>query len=99
MTAAHPSKRRMHIGRSNGLILRVVDDHGFLLDARQRRIHHLNPTALAVWRLMQDPQTIRGIGRVLKLAFPEVSERDIKRDTRLLVKELLKEGLAERVEC
>lgn len=89
-------RRRMLIGRCKGLTLRVADNHGFLLDARQRRIHHLNPTALAVWRLIEEPQTVRGIATVLKIAFPHVSAAMIEQDTKRLVKELLAEEVAER---
>lgn len=89
--------RRAHIRRRKGLMLRVVDGEGFLLDAAQRRIHHLNQIALAVWRLLDEPQTARGITAVLMLAFPQAAAADVSRDTKLLVEMLLKEGLAERI--
>jgi Coenzyme PQQ synthesis protein D (PqqD) len=91
------TRRRYLIRQRRGLLLRVLDHHGFLLDAAQRRIHHLNPTALAVWRLLKTPQSIRGAAAVLKLGFPDIETSEINRDTRLLIANLLKEGLAERV--
>jgi hypothetical protein len=78
-------------------MLRVVDGEGFLLDAAQRRIHHLNLIALAVWRLLEEPQTVRGIAAVLMLAFPEAAAQDVSRDAKTLVAMLLKEQLAERI--
>ncbi len=89
--------RRSHIRRRKGLLLRVVDGEGFLLDAAQRRIHHLNQIALAVWRLLDEPQTVRGITAILMLAFPQASPAGVRRDTKLLVAKLLKEELAERI--
>jgi Coenzyme PQQ synthesis protein D (PqqD) len=89
--------RRAYIRRRKGLLLRVVDGEGFLLDAAQRRIHHLNLIALAVWRLLEEPQTVRGIAAVLMLAFPEADAQDVSRDAKTLVAMLLKEELAERI--
>jgi hypothetical protein len=96
MTRPPSAKRTMRIARSQGLVLRVVDDHGFLLDAAECHIHHLNPTALAVWRILREPQTMRDIASVLKLAFPDVPAAEIERDVKMLVRGLLNENLAER---
>lgn len=90
------ARRRLLLSRRSGLMVRVVDEEVFLLDPKRRSIHHLNRISLAVWRLLARPHDIRGIVRLLAVAFPDTAVADIRHDVRALIGNMIEEGLVKR---
>lgn len=67
---------------------REVDSELFLLDRETARIHHLNATGAAVWRLVADPIPLSEIVRVFCEAFPELTPRVHKKRLKSILDEL-----------
>ncbi len=81
------------LSRRPGIGDTTVDDDHFLTDADGRAIHHLNPVAASVWRLLDAPMTVRALGELLQMAFPDVPGSKINDDLRDLIARFEKKGL------
>lgn len=88
-------RRRGRLTRTPGITERLVDDEMFLIDGKGKTIYHLNATSAALWRLMAEPATMKGIVRTLRQAFPDIPEEKITRDVRSLLADLKSRGLVQ----
>jgi len=79
--------------RDPAILLHRVDGDGFLVDPRSDSIYHLNAVAAALWRLLGESTTVAEAADILQQAFPEVDARQIRRDVRALLTDLLANGL------
>lgn len=70
-----------------------VDGERFLADSRCGTIHHLNPLASALWRLLQEWATREEIVELLRAAFPETSLETIESDVSALLDQFRLSGL------
>lgn len=68
--------------RNPDLIVRNVDDQLFLIDERRGKIHHLNETASAIWRLLDVPHTANEVINTFRFLFPEEDARQMKQALR-----------------
>lgn len=92
VTRAAP-RRRGQLTRTAGITERLVDDEMFLIDRSGEAIYHLNATSAALWRLMAEPATLKGIVRTLRRAFPDIPAEKITRDVQSLLADLKSRGL------
>ena len=81
------SRRPAVYHRRDGVELREVGDEIFLIDLRNGRIHYLNATGAALWRLLADPLRLSALVRTFRDAFPTPTRRIQKK----LIKRLLEE--------
>jgi hypothetical protein len=81
------------LSRRPGIGETTVDDDHFITDADGRAIHHLNPVAASVWRLLAAPMTVRALGELLQMAFSDVPGSKIDDDLRDLIARFEKKGL------
>jgi Coenzyme PQQ synthesis protein D (PqqD) len=88
--------KRNGLVRAKGVALRLVDGEAFLLCSAENSIHHLNPTALAVWRLLAQPQRRRAVIDILGAAFPGVPLEQIRSDLDKMLDEMEADGLVLR---
>lgn len=70
--------------QSPDVSLRAIDGDLFLIPASENGVFHLNPTAAGLWRLLEQPISMRSAVDVLRAAFPEADPRRIKRDVRVV---------------
>jgi len=79
-------------------IFREVDEDIFLVHPDGTTIYNLNPTAAAIWRLMDQPidEVLSGeeMAEVLSAAFPVISLERLQTDVKNVLSELLNEGFA-----
>ncbi|MDH5490083.1 MAG: PqqD family protein [Rhodospirillaceae bacterium] len=79
-------------------IFREVDEDIFLVHPDGTTIYNLNPTAAAIWRLMDQPieEALNGeeMAEVLSAAFPVISLERLQTDVKNVLSELLNEGFA-----
>lgn len=68
--------------------MREVEDELFLLDSKTGRIHHMNATAAALWRMLATPVRVGELTRLFSDAFPERTRRTHKRLIKLILQEL-----------
>jgi hypothetical protein len=65
--------------RRDDVELREVGEDAFLIDSATGRIHHLNATGAALWRLLAEPTTLREMLDVFREAFPDRTRRVMKK--------------------
>ena len=70
-----------------------VDDQNFLADRHGDTIHHLNPTATAIWSLLADPVTLVEMADILTVAFPELEREQVEADVSSLIADLKAKNL------
>jgi hypothetical protein len=95
-----PTRRRgegTRFRRSPDVLMRVLGESAFLVDVRRNEIHHLNPSGLGVWNLLDEPTDELTIIELFVEAFPEISVTTIQRDIGALLGNFESEGLVERV--
>jgi hypothetical protein len=68
--------------RNSNLIVRDVDNQLFVIDEPGGQIHHLNETASAIWRLLEEPQSANDIIRTFRFLYPDENAAHIKRGLR-----------------
>lgn len=66
--------------RAEHVDFRAVGQGGFVVDRRTNRIHHLNPTGLAIWRLLEGAATQDSVVSVFAEAFPDTPAETIAHD-------------------
>ncbi len=76
-----------------GVAETLVDGEGFLTDPDGVAIHHLNPLAQALWRLLAEPMTVADLVELLRAAFPDADVEAIDRDVGLLIETLTRKRL------
>lgn len=79
--------------RRSDVDLREVGEEAFLIDASSGRIHHLNATAAALWRMLMEPRRLADMVEAFGEAFPEISRRTLKKRLRALLSELQENDL------
>ena len=82
--------------RRKGIDLREVGDEIFLIDPRYGRIHHLNPTGAALWRLLDGPLSLDEIVETFRDAFPGSTRRAHKKHLKRILDDLEDNELIER---
>jgi len=85
------------VARHPGVQFREVGDEIFLVHPDGERIFNLNPMAAALWRLLENPITGRGMAEVVMTAFPIMAPAKIEGDIQAILGALLAQGFA-RVE-
>ena len=70
-----------------------VDGEIFLTDPRDGAIHHLNPMASGLWRLLAEPITTDQAVEVVQTAFPSLKRQRLERDVAALFSHLLENKL------
>lgn len=83
--------------RCRGIDVREVDGEAFFVSPVTKAVHHLNPSAAAFWRVLDEPRTFRDVSDIFASAFPETPRANINADLAKLCKELLRIGLIEPV--
>lgn len=73
---------------------REVGDETFLVHPDGEQIHNLNPTAAALWRLLENPITGREMAEVVMAAFPIVAPAKVESDIKTILNTLLMGGFA-----
>lgn len=74
--------------RRDGVALREVGDDIFLIDEVTGRIHHLNVTGAALWRLLAEPAKLSEIVRTFQQAFPDRTARILKKKLKPILEDL-----------
>jgi hypothetical protein len=74
---------------------REVGDEIFLVHPDGEQIHNLNPTAAALWRLLDTPMSGHEISQVFQAAFPIMAMRKIEDDINRVLSELLTTGFVQ----
>lgn len=83
--------------RSKDAVVRVVGDDVFLAAPSEGTIHALNPTASAVWRVLEMPRTFQELCVLFETAFPGAAPRQMRDDLHDLLMTLEKDGLVSHV--
>ena len=81
-----------------GVVVRQVDEDVFLSDPDTGTVHHIDAIAMAIWRLLAEPQSVPEIATLLQEAFPETNRTTISRDLDDLIHDLLKNELIEEAD-
>lgn len=79
--------------RADDVVLQVVDDRAFLLDATGTEMIVLNPVGTMVWEVLDAPADADGIARMLEPRFDDVSLEQLASDVREFLDELAGLGL------
>ncbi len=89
-----PSAR---LRRAPHVIMRPEDDEAFLLVPETGALKLLNPTARAVWELLDGERAVAEVAAAVAASYPEVAAEAITADVARFLGELLEAGLAEVV--
>ncbi len=84
-------------GRVPGVITELVDNEIFVLDPDKGRIHAMNPSAAALWRLLEEPATLAELVEDFAAAFPAVSRTKLQREIEQGLASIREKGLLQRV--
>lgn len=79
--------------RATGIEEQSAGDELVLYDMRAGRLHHLNPTASAVWRLCDGTATLDDIVARISLEFVVREADKPESDVKALVQEWMRAGL------
>ena len=79
--------------QNRDLVLREVDGQIFLIDEAGGAIHHLNETASAIWRLLEQPASQNAVIREFRFLFPDEEAGRIKRSIREALRDLADRGI------
>ncbi|MCC5974018.1 MAG: PqqD family protein [Rubellimicrobium sp.] len=74
--------------RSDGVGLRRQGGSVFLWQASDNAVFQMNTVAAAIWNLLEEPESAKGIAATLAVAFPDTAAETILADSRLLLGEL-----------
>ncbi len=78
------------------VVVREVGDEAFLVHAEA--ILHLNPLAAALWKLLDQPCSIRQAVDLLHTVYPEASRQQLDKDVELLFAQMLGKNLLQTVD-
>ena len=81
--------------RCGGVDLHLVDGEAFFVSPATNAVHHLNQSAAAFWRVLDEPRTLREVSSIFASAFPETLKAKIDADLAKLCGELLRIALIE----
>lgn len=81
--------------RCGGVDVREVDGEAFFISPVTKGVHHLNPSAAAFWRVLDEPRTLREILAIFASAYPETSKAKIDADLAQLCRVLVRIALIE----
>ncbi len=84
-------------GRASGVITEIVDSEIFVLDPEKGRIHAMNTTAAALWRLLEEPATLAELVDDFAAAFPALSRTKLTREIEQGLASIKEKGLLQRV--
>ena len=82
--------------RNLDLFVHEVDAQFFLINEEGGTIHHLNETASAIWRLLEDPTTSNRIIRTFRFLYPDENAGHLKKSIRSLLRDLTDRGILVR---
>lgn len=82
--------------RNCGFVEREVEGQFFLIDEESSRIHHLNETASAIWRLLAEPATSNRVIEMFRFLYPDENVRDLKRSIRSILGDLMDRNILVR---
>lgn len=82
------------IARHGKTQFREVGAEIFLVHPDGVQIHNLNPTAAALWRLLEEPLTARDMVDILQTAFPIIAMAKLEADVGLVLSQFLELGFA-----
>lgn len=68
--------------RNSNIVLRKMDNAGFLADQNNDAVYHLNETATAIWNLVEQPTSISETIATMQAAFPDIPGSQIEQDVR-----------------
>tara|TARA_R110002124_G_scaffold286736_1_gene468507 strand:+ start:1828 stop:2103 length:276 start_codon:yes stop_codon:yes gene_type:complete len=68
--------------QNRNLIIRELDGDVFILDERDKRIHHLNITASAIWRFLETPARANDVIAIFRHLYPDADQRQLKKSIR-----------------
>ena len=71
---------------------REVGDEIFVVHPDGEQIYNLNPTAAALWRLLEHPITGRTMADIMLAAFPIMAPAKVEGDVKAILKSLLQGG-------
>lgn len=77
------------------LVLQEVGHEGMLYDRAGERIHILNVTALAIWKVCDGARDLDGLTEIVRSGFRSVDGQDIKGDIEKLLSDFGERGLLE----
>jgi len=80
--------------RNENILERDVDGQFFLIDNERGKIHALDPFAVGIWRLLENPVSVNDIVAVFLSAFPERQPKEIRRHIDQFVATLKRADLA-----
>lgn len=83
--------------RCKDTAVRHVEAAAFLWRPGDATLWHMNPTALAVWTLLEAPARANDVASALGRAFPDQDKRRVLDDTRLILSQLAEEGFVSPV--
>ncbi len=89
-----PLPRNTNVRRAEGVQARERDGQAFLTDSAEYVIFNLNPTASAVWRMIERPTGFGEIIDTFSAAFPDRDPTAIAADLSGLLRDLQADGLA-----
>ena len=84
------------LNQNNRLVVREVEAQFFLIDEEGGTIHHLNETASAIWRLLDEPATSNKVIEMFRFLYPDENVRDLKRSIRSLLRDLVDRNILVR---
>jgi hypothetical protein len=67
---------RLH--HCTGLITRELDNELFIIDEPNKRIHHLNITASAIWRFLEIPASSNQVIAIFRQLYPDADQTMLK---------------------
>ena len=70
-----------------------MDGESFLAESASGAIHHLNPLASALWRILRQGATRDGLTALVRAAYPEVPEATVERDIAAILADFDAKGL------
>lgn len=77
------------------LVLQEVGAEGMLYDRTGERIHILNVTALAIWKVCDGSRGVEAIETAIRRRFSRLDGHDIRNDIEKLLTEFEERGLLE----
>ncbi len=83
--------------RADGIATRRIGGAAFLWRPGEAMLWHLNPTAQAIWALLERPASAQTLARDLGLLFPDEPDDQLLNGTRLLLGQLIDQGFVEAV--
>ena len=83
----HPLKR------SDSIQYRDIDGHIFLIDDDRGGIHALDVVGSAVWRVLDEPMSLKEIVSLFQTAFPDRPKSAVRKEISKFANELVKKDL------